>query len=899
MALHVRALLAAALTLPAATAAYGAEPPAGPDAAARVVPPTVKNAVEIEYPEALADDPAPPEGGVVVRFVVGEDGVPRDIAVVSGIHPDLDALASDAVSRLRFEPATLDGKAVAVALTETINFEAPEPAPEPVAEDPSVAPDEPTPTQEPPTDDAGPVRINGKVVEAGQRGAVPNARIVVVPAPPDAKVGRVKRKTYVTEGEPEWSVSIDADEAGAFTVRGTPDGRVRVIVLAPGFERFESVEALAADQAISVKYYLQRLPNNPYRTVVRAPPEREEVARRQITVEEINNLPGTQGDALKAVQNFPGIARSPFSIGLLAIRGTGPNDSAVFLGHHEIPTLFHFGGLTSVFNSDIIERIDYVPGNYDSRYGDAIGGIIDVTPKAGRRDGFHGYIDSDIFDTGVLIQGPVGKGSYALSGRRSYIDFILPLVIPDDAGLDFTLAPRYYDYQGLFNYPVGEGEFKLRLFGSDDRTILTAADQNDVETDDRNRFETTQFFHRADVEYTRKEAGWDFLVTPSYRLEFLQFGIGDIFDFDLRTHNLSFRAEVGRRLSRRTYFKFGTEFINTWFQVDVDAPPLPDSNDGSTGDRLQTNIDGIAVRPAVYSSVRFKPVPRFAIEPGVRVTVYGNLYDTATVDPRLRTSVKIADRTKLKGGTGIYSQAPQPVEASDVFGNPRIGPEFAWQNSIGIEQEFNYGITLDATTFYNVLWNLSTASLDLTRQPDGDVSAENFSNTGRGRVYGLEILLRKQLTGSVFGWVAYTLSRSERREPGEEFALFDFDQTHILTLIGVYRFPKNWQVGARFRLVSGNPNTPVAGATYDASGGFYTPINGAINSDRFPVFHQLDLRVDKRWIWRLVSLSLYLDVQNVYNAQNVEFWNYSFDFTERTPIMSLPIIPSIGSKFEW
>ena len=106
-------------------------------------------------------------------------------------------------------------------------------------------------------------------------------------------------------------------------------------------------------------------------------------------------------------------------------------------------------------------------------------------------------------------------------------------------------------------------------------------------------------------------------------------------------------------------------------------------------------------------------------------------------------------------------------------------------------------------------------------------------------------------------------------------------------------------VGARFRLVSGNPNTPVVGSQYDATGGFYIPINGATNSERFPTFHQLDLRVDKAWIWKLASLTLYLDVQNVYNAQNVEFWNYSFDFTQRTEIASLPIIPSIGTKIEF
>src|SRR5690606_11179096 len=151
-----------------------------------------------------------------------------------------------------------------------------------------------------------------------------------------------------------------------------------------------------------------------------------------------------QGDALKAIQNFPGVARAPFGIGLLVIRGSDPTDSAVFLGEHEIPQLFHFGGLTSVLNADVISQIDYIPGNFDARYGDAIGGVIDVKTRPGRRDGYYGYVDSDLFDTGVMVEGPVGKGSFVLSGRRSYIDLLLPAVLPDDAGLEVAVASRYY-----------------------------------------------------------------------------------------------------------------------------------------------------------------------------------------------------------------------------------------------------------------------------------------------------------------------------------------------------------------------------------------------------------------------------------------------------------------------
>ncbi|MCA9698274.1 MAG: hypothetical protein KC431_12170, partial [Myxococcales bacterium] len=87
----------------------------------------------------------------------------------------------------------------------------------------------------------------------------------------------------------------------------------------------------------------------------------------------------------------------------------------------------------------------------------------------------------------------------------------------------------------------------------------------------------------------------------------------------------------------------------------------------------------------------------------------------------------------------------------------------------------------------------------------------------------------------------------------------------------------------------------------DASNGgaSYLPINGPINGDRLPTFHQLDLRVDKTWVYRRVKVTSYLDIQNVYNAENTEFLSYSYDYQQVRPITSLPTAPSIGMKIEW
>ena len=142
------------------------------------------------------------------------------------------------------------------------------------------------------------------------------------------------------------------------------------------------------------------------------------------------------------------------------------------------------------------------------------------------------------------------------------------------------------------------------------------------------------------------------------------------------------------------------------------------------------------------------------------------------------------------------------------------------------------------------------------------------------------------------------LSRSERKDRDDEWRLFDFDQPHIMTASAVYRLGRGWEAGATFRLVSGNPNTPIAGSSFNASTGQYSPIFGAINSQRNPAFNRLDIRVEKEWKFEAWKLALYLDLQNVYNAENPEGDVYDYEYREKTSIRGLPIIPNLGLKGE-
>jgi hypothetical protein len=173
-----------------------------------------------------------------------------------------------------------------------------------------------------------------------------------------------------------------------------------------------------------------------------------------------------------------------------------------------------------------------------------------------------------------------------------------------------------------------------------------------------------------------------------------------------------------------------------------------------------------------------------------------------------------------------------------------------------------------------------------------------FINAGQGRVVGLETALAYRTDAGQDAQLAYTLSRSERQDRDEAWRLFDRDQTHVLSLAAGCPLGAGFHAGARFRYVTGNPLTPVVGSLYDAGSDLYYPVYGTHNAERDPAFHQLDVRVEKTFAVGAGRLSVYLDVQNAYAAENAEGFTYSYDYQARQPTTGSPFFPNLGLRGE-
>jgi outer membrane receptor for ferrienterochelin and colicin len=441
------------------------------------------------------------------------------------------------------------------------------------------------------------------------------------------------------------------------------------------------------------------------------------------------------------------------------------------------------------------------------------------------------------------------------------------------------------------------------LFGSDDRISILFKQPADFDPQaGGNQFGLATSFYRSLFSYTyTPNETWNNTLRISQGRNWLTFGIG-VLDFDIDVYTSQVRDTARVKWGDKVAFAVGGDFQFLRGAGVIALPPRtkegqPPGNTDYTAIRRATfdNLDYWS--PAAFAELEVRPVPSLLVVPGLRVD-YFSRSSALAVEPRVGVRQGLAKAVTAKAGVGLFHQTPDFGEDYPGFGNPKLATEKAWHFSAGAEWRISEHISLDATLFYKRLYDLVSPT-DRVAIANGVVTPLIYDNGGKGRVRGAELLLRHDFSTEFTGWLAYTLSRSERLDSGKtDYRLFDFDQTHILTALGNYNFKHNITLGARFRYVSGNPRTPIVGSVMNVSADRYEPLFGAVNSTRNPAFHQLDIRLDKRWTFNRWVLTTYIDVQNVYNHKSPEGLAYNFDYSQSTPQGGLPILTLFGVRAE-
>jgi TonB family protein len=813
------------------------------------------------YPEGAAG-----AARVLLEIDIDPAGAVSQARVVSAKQPGFDESALAASKLLRFEPARMGDKPVAVRLQYAFNFAAPAPPPPPAEQ---------------------PVNFAGLVRERGTRRKLAGVEV---------SIGTLVATT---------------DAEGRFALRGAPEGPVDVSVSSPGHRPFTAHERIGKGERLEVEYRIEPEYASPFEATVQGERERQEISKTTISAEEIAKIPGAQGDALKVIEDLPGVARtSPIGGGALVIRGSKPGDSLVYLDGEPIPLLYHFGAISSTVNPDLLEAINFIPGNFGASYGDLTGGLVEVKTRKLREEP-HGYANLNLLESSALVEGQVAPGlTVALAGRRSYIDFILRAVAPSNADFGLTVAPRYYDAQLRIDWrpPASPHQFSFLALTSDDELSLVLKRPTDQDPNLSGSVDAETGFQQLRAKHLYRRGALSIETVAMFEKLLLRFVIGPS-NFFLSAHDLFLRSTATFEVSDALSFSGGLDAANRRLTVGAtfrqsflfregdfnSQGPRPDDATITVPPTLYNRLS-----PGAWAEARIHLLPNLVVTPGLRVDTftYGphNPVTTLTVTPRASARWELTPAVTLKGGLGLYSEGARNGDAARPFGNPEVLPERAWQATLGTELRPLPGLLITAETFYKGLSNLIVRS-DATELIDGQSLPVVLDNAGTGRVFGVELLIRKELTSRFFGWLAYTFSRSDRIDrPGEPQRLFDFDQTHNLTAIASYKLGAGWQLGGRYRIITGNPDTPVIGARYLANFDAYLPIYGGTNSVRVPTFHQLDVRLDKTWTFDSWLLDAYLDVLNVYDHRAIEGSAYSYDYSGHSYFRGLPIIPTLGLK---
>lgn len=786
-----------------------------------LMPPSVVSLAEIPWPADAPRDLGPVS--VTVSLVIDVDGHVRVSEILQGAGAPFDAAVLRAAVLFRFTPAVWNGSPVEVAVPFTHTFVPPP--------DETEAPDLTLVSE-----------IEGLVQERGTRAAVVGATIVV------------------RAGERELLAMTDGE--GKFTVR-VPEGDLEVRVSSPLHRRYLQKESLAASQRVKVKYLLDRQTYSPYETVVVGRRERTEVSRTTLEGRELTRVPGTFGDPFRVVQVLPGVTQVMSLLPLPVVRGSSPGNTGIFLDQSRLPLLFHLFGGPSVVHPEFIDRVDFYPGGFPVKYGGYTGGIVDGQTRAAKLTEDRLDIDLNLVQSGVFWRHafPSKELTTTVAGRIGYPGVMLSLVTDQ-------MSLNYWDYQARVDQGGLYDGWTVFLYGASDAVEALQPDPDDETKETLQRMLLFRF-HRGDFRLRRGDENRHLLARMVVGYD--ESGVGPTLTTGTAILNPMLRTEL--KLTEKLRWNSGLDA-----QVRRNFTALGTGEGESPiepGDEAEglLNENGWMFQGGLYTEFMWQPMERLLLVPGVRADYYQQQEAwQANVDPRVQGRLRLGEQgTWLKASVGLFHQPPRlfiPVPGLDI--SPLdLGLLSSLQSSVGAELRLAPGIELDVQTYFNwmdpVLFDLSVNQdpndlLDRGpssfpgQQPDDDERDNREDDlvkslfAGRqGRSYGLEVMLRKRDADGLFGWISYTLSRSQRKDADGNWQSFDFDRTHILNLVAGLKLPRNWEIGGRLLVQTGTPISTLYG----------------YNAGRTDPQMRVDLRIDKRAVWNEWLLDFYVDVINV------------------------------------
>ncbi|MBK8809036.1 MAG: TonB-dependent receptor [Bacteroidales bacterium] len=738
-----------------------------------------------------------------------------------------------------------------------------------------------------------------------------------------------------------------SNEKGYFKIENVKSGFVSVTVSYIGFETTTSRDVkIINGKTVFVDIPVKRSDIELGEVTVKVSPfkktDESPLSLKTVGLSEIENSAGSNRDISKVIQSFPGVTSVSSFRNDLIIRGGGPSENSYYLDGVEIPTINHFstqgasGGPVGIINADFIGSVNIFTGAFPANTSDALSGVIQLTQIEGNKDKLKLRATLGASEISGTIDGPIGKtGSYILSVRRSYLQTLFSLI-----GLPFL--PTFNDYQFKYKTRINsKNEFTLISIGALDQFKLNTGIE---EPNDFQEYVLTNIAVNEQWSYAIggiwkhfAEKGFHTFILSRNMLNnnYYKYPNND----ESQPKNLDF---LSQEIENKFRWEYLTRVKSYKINYGVNAEWVKYSNDtyqkffaNGKVDEYSYNSSFNLLKYGLYTQITKKYFSeRLTVSAGVRFD--GNTYSAAMqnplnqISPRLSLSYALLPKVSLNANVGRYAQMPSYTtlgfkDNNDVYINKENNISYIKANHFVGGIEYNPSKTMIFTLegFYKFYEQYPVGvkdSISLTTQGAdyGVFGDEAVMSVGTGRAYGIEFMNRIQTDNGFFSIISYTYSHSIFDSEKYNQIPTSWDSRHLLTTSLTKDINKKWQIGAKWRFVGGLPYTPfdieksAVKAVFDANNGPVYDLS-RLNSERREAFHQLDLRVDRRFNFKKWSFAIYIDIQNVYNSKSTsqiivrekdDFGNYiTTDNGEKYKLRVLDsedgtLLPTLGIMIE-
>ncbi len=718
-----------------------------------------------------------------------------------------------------------------------------------------------------------------------------------------------------------------SNEKGVFLVADVPPGNYNLKFSGEGYKTWIETDVIVRSRRITYIHVKldELMPEIHERVEVTGnyfhQDDKNPLGVVNLSSEEVRRAPGTAGGLTRMLTVLPGVTTVAADETDLVVRGGSPFENGYIIDNIEVSAIDHMpnlascGGTFSALNAELIQNVDFFCSGFSSNYGGYLSSMTDISLREGNRTEFDGRMDISLAGAGFTFEGPVSKekGSWLVTFKKSYLKLLCDMKL-----IDSSAAPVTFDTQAKITYDLSPTQkinllyFHLDGHFDEENSGEWIEDKQDysLHTVGVNWISnwSPNFFSNTSLAFSSFKN--EFGETWVYPID-LESGLWDrfvVWDVDDIADTMSLRNSNYLVFNNKNKLEFGLQLKYEKDEVDEVVNPESKPQWYSSSHTIYT-FD--TMKYGLFFSYIGTFIKRLTTSIGARGD-YSSTHDVFHFSPRFSLRYQVNRGFAINGGGGIFYQTLPLAFLAYIPEAPGLKDMKATHYSLGLEL-LGRGIKLTLEGYIKDYENLPISPgrsrwlamdyavarfRDNIYSPVGYRVPKRLTVGGSGYAKGIEFLLQKKLVKHFYGFLSASFFRSKYKDLNGETHNRVYDNRYTLNLSYGYKPNRFWEFSTKWTWIGGGPYTP-----YDVA--LSTQQNYPVYDStqflkkRYPAYSSLNLRVDKRFYFGGTSLTVYLDLWNALNRQNVLFYWWNTNINEVSIEKQLDILPILGVEFEF